>query len=176
MPSFESILPSEQDQSAPEYAQIIYESAKSSETIVGNYFKGENGIHSSPDHRKEMVNLIELLCHRKSYKDETCFLAVNIADRFLSIIASKKIQTPPHLLLAVTVTILAGKITESSVPSYDLTISLLPEFLQQKVEKDQFKILEGNILTLLEFSLHFNCPMFYMSRYARILGLDAEDY
>ena len=143
---------------------------------MGNYFSGELSLNSSPEHRKEMVNLIELLCHRKSYNDETCFLAVNIADRFLGVIATKRMQTPPYLLLAVTVTVLAAKITESSVPCYDLTVSLLPDFLQQKVTKDQFRILEGNILTLLEFSLHYNCPMLFMSRYARVLGLDSGDY
>ena len=123
-----------------------------------------------------MVNLIELLCSRKNYIDETSFLAVNIADRFLSLIAKRGVQTPSHVLLALTVTVLAAKITESSLPSFDFTANLLPEFLRQKVSKDQFKILEGNILTLLEFSLHHNCPMFYLSRFLRIYGLDSEEY
>ena len=80
------------------------------------------------------------------------------------------------MLLALTVTILAAKITESSLPSFEFTANLLPEFLRQKVSKDQFKILESNILTVLEFSLHFNCPMFYLSRFLRIFGLDSEEY
>ena len=144
--------------------------------MVGNYFTGEDALSTSPEHRREMVNLIELLCHRKNYHDETSFLAVNIADRFLSAVAKRSAQTPSHVLLALTVTVLAAKITESSLPCYDYTVSMLPEFLRQKVNKDQFKILEGNILTLLEFSLHYNCPMFYLSRYLRIFGLDAEEY
>ena len=176
MPAFENLLPSDREQSAPEYAQVIYDDAKRSETVVGNYFTGEDALSTSPEHRREMVNLIELLCHRKNYHDETSFLAVNIADRFLSAVAKRSAQTPSHVLLALTVTVLAAKITESSLPCYDYTVSMLPEFLRQKVNKDQFKILEGNILTLLEFSLHYNCPMFYLSRYLRIFGLDAEEY
>ena len=114
----------------------MYEDAKKSETIVGNYFTGENAIHSSPEHRKEMVNLIELLYIRKNYNEETFFLAVNIADRFLSLIAKRGVQTPSHVLLALTVTVIAAKITESSLPSFDFTADLLPEFLRQKVSKD----------------------------------------
>lgn len=60
------------------------------------------------------------------------------------------------------------------MPCYDLTVLLLPEFLQQKVQKSQFLTLELNILTLLEFDLKFNSPIFFLGRYLHLFGINEE--
>ena len=100
------------------------------ETVPGDYFEGkESTLHSSPDHRKEMVYLIDILCQKKEYRDETNFVAVNIADRYLAALADRGDQAPSHVLVGLTATLLAAKLNESIMPCYDLTALLLPEFL-----------------------------------------------
>ena len=82
------LIESRQDQTAPEYAQSIFKNALGQETAVGDYFDGSGSeLCSSPAHRKEMVYLVEILSHKKQYKEETVYLAVNIADRYMSIMA-----------------------------------------------------------------------------------------
>ena len=53
----------ENKQFAPEYAQRAYFHAMNTETTPGNYFAcQDSSLNTSPDHRKEMVYLIEILC------------------------------------------------------------------------------------------------------------------
>ena len=77
-------------------------------------------------------------------------------------------------MVGLTATLLAAKLNESIMPSYDLTVLLLPEFLQQKVSKSQFLTLEMNILTLLEFDLKYNSPIFFLGRYLHLFGIDED--
>ena len=76
-----------------------------------------------------MVYLIEILCQKKAYRDETNFVAVNIADRYLGALGDRGDQVPSHVLVGLTATLLAAKLNESVMPCYDLTALLLPEFL-----------------------------------------------
>ena len=56
----------ENRQFAPEYAQRAYFHAKNEEKIPGDYFAcQETSLNSSPEHRKEMVYLIEIICQKK---------------------------------------------------------------------------------------------------------------
>ena len=56
------------------------------ESVVGNYLQAKDGwkLDMNASHRKEMVCLIEKMHSLKSYRLETLYLAVNIADRYLS--------------------------------------------------------------------------------------------
>ena len=55
---------------------------------MGNYLEDDQSVlWTSPAHRKELVYLVEILSHKKSYREETVYLAVNIADRYMSIMA-----------------------------------------------------------------------------------------
>ena len=76
-----------------------------------------------------MVHLIEIVSTRKDYQIETFFLAVNIADRYLRTLTSKGITAPSHVLLGITVLIIAGKANESVRPCFEYTAMILPEGL-----------------------------------------------
>ena len=90
-----------------------------------------------------MVYLVEILSHKKQYGEETVYLAVNIADRYMSIMAERGEKPPCHVLIALTSTILAAKMTESVIPCFDYTASLLPEVLREKVQRADWKSLEN---------------------------------
>ena len=65
-----------------------------------------------------MVQLIEQISHIKEYGEETLFLAVNIADRYLALMAVLHNQTPSLIELAVISIMLAAKMNEHLSPSY----------------------------------------------------------
>lgn len=79
------------------------------------------------------------------------------------------------MLIALTTTILAAKMNESVVPSFEYTASLLPGVLLQKVSKAQWKSLEYEILALLDFELKFDSPVLFLNRFIHVLGLEAID-
>ena len=60
-----------------------------------------------------MVILIETLQQMKEYKDDTLYLAVSLADRYLSVLTNQKVEksTCP-VILAVTCLLLAAKVEE----------------------------------------------------------------
>ena len=47
---------------------------------IGNY-TGSNSI--SAQQRRKLISIIEVLHRRKGYKEETLFIAVSVADRYL---------------------------------------------------------------------------------------------
>ena len=160
---------------APEYAQQAYEHAVKKEVAIGDYFSECPLFESSPAHRKEMILLIELLNTKKSYKLETFFLAVNIADRYLQALARQGAEAPSHVLLAVTAIMIAGKHNESMRPCFDYTALALPELLRDKVSLQQFINLEIRILNLLQFDLTFDSPLFFLDRFLHLFGLDMKN-
>ena len=160
---------------APEYAQQAYEHAVKKEVAIGDYFSECPLFESSPAHRKEMILLIELLNTKKSYKLETFFLAVNIADRYLQALARQGAEAPSHVLLAVTAIMIAGKNNESMRPCFDYTALALPELLRDKVSLQQFINLEIHILNLLQFDLTFDSPLFFLDRFLHLFGLDMKN-
>ena len=64
-----------------------------------------------------MVQLIEQIHNMKNYRMETLFLAVNIADRYLALLAVLHSQTPSLIELAVISIMLAAKLNEHLSPS-----------------------------------------------------------
>ena len=63
------------------------------EHAVGNYLEAKDGwkLDMNASHRKEMVCLIEKMHRLKSYRLETLYLAVNIADRYLSRVKEQRL-------------------------------------------------------------------------------------
>ena len=86
--------------------------------LIGDYtaapcFAEKNFIHL----RNTMVKLIEELHLIKGYRELTLFLAVNIADKFLALLARRG-QTPPRIIsLAVSSLLLAVKFNEPICPN-----------------------------------------------------------
>ena len=72
-----------------------------------------------------MVQLIEQIHHIKSYREETLFLAVSIADRYLALLAVLHSQTPSLIELGVISIMLAAKLNEHLSPSYYNIIKII---------------------------------------------------
>ena len=74
-----------------------------------------------------MVLLIEFLCEEKKYKTETLYLAVSLADRFISKTLCQNLNMPDLVTLAATSLLMAAKIEEPIEPSFNRIIKLLKQ-------------------------------------------------
>lgn len=71
-------------QIAPEYSQHIYVIQLTKEAAIGNYMNIPNcSLKILNDTRTHMILLVEELVRLKGYNDETLYLAISIADRYL---------------------------------------------------------------------------------------------
>ena len=61
----------------------------------------------------------------KGYREETLFLAVNIADNYLALQAKEEDETPSLIELAVISVLLAAKVNEHESPSYYNMIKII---------------------------------------------------
>lgn len=105
---------------------MIYQTAKSSEYAIGNYFAEEEcQLDVTEEARYTMVQLIEQIHQMKGYRYETLFLAVNIADRYLAMLAVLHKETPSLIELGVISIMLAAKTNEHLAPSYYNIIKII---------------------------------------------------
>ena len=72
-----------------------------------------------------MVQLIEQIHHMKNYREETLFLAVNIADRYLALFAVFHTSTPSLIEVGVICLMLAVKMNEHLSPSFYNVINII---------------------------------------------------
>jgi hypothetical protein len=70
-----------------------------------------------------MVNLINELHNKKEYRPETAFIAVSVADRYLSVLERR--QYPNLDVLAVISLLLAAKLEQHIKPNFKRMISML---------------------------------------------------
>lgn len=71
-------------QIAPEYSQHIYSIQLTKESAIGNYLNIPYcSLKILNDTRQHMILLVEELVRLKDYNEETLYLAISIADRFL---------------------------------------------------------------------------------------------
>ena len=97
-------------QTAPEYAQHAYLSMLKRERAIGNYFElPRNSLRISAQDRESMISLIQELHRVKGYAEDTFYLAVSIADRYLTVLATKGKKAPNLIQLATISILLAAK-------------------------------------------------------------------
>ena len=84
-------------QTAPEYSQLAYLSMIKKDKAIGNYFEKNSNLRIEPEDRESMVSLIQELHRVKEYSEETFYIAVCVADRYLSVLAERG-QTAPNLI------------------------------------------------------------------------------
>lgn len=160
-------------QFAPEYSNTTYLAMINKEYAIGNYLSAPNcSLDMSNCHRRNWVILIEHLHLIKQYKLETLYLAVSIADRYLSKLAKTGKPSPCSETLAVTSILVAAKVEEPISPSVNIMRSLLEEFFDITLEKQNMLDMERQILLVLEFSVHHVSPISLMERYLRIFDID----
>ena len=119
-----------------------------------------------------MVMLIEYMNNYKSYKLETLYLAVSLADRYLVNIAVQGEQAPCLITLGMTCLLIAAKLEEPVSPSYKILIRTMNDLHKANVQKRDLLRLEEKILIALEFSCHHISPIPFLERYFRIFGID----
>ena len=146
----------ERRQTAPEYAQLAYESMLQNEKPIGNYLVSEykrKCLKIETIDRESMVALMQELHRIKKYHVETLFLAVSIADRFLSKLARSKFCAPNLVQLATVSLLMAAKMMEHINPCFEIMISILPETLRAMVSRSKLIRLEAIIVRTLDFNL-----------------------
>lgn len=146
-----------------------------SERAIGNYFElPKNSLRISPQDRESMVSLIQELHRVKGYAEDTFYLAVSIADRYLTVLATKGQKAPNLIQLATISILLAAKMYQHMNPCFDMMIERLPTLLREQVTREQLIGLEELIIRALDFDLQHDGPLPFLERYQRVLGIDVE--
>jgi len=113
-----------------------------------------------------MVQLIEQIHQMKGYSEETLFLAVNIADRYLAMLSVLHTLTPSLIELAVISILLAAKINEHESPSYYNMIRIINGQQKKKlIFKSNLLAIEGKVVRALSFELHSISTLFFIERF-----------
>ena len=112
-----------------------------------------------------MIALIEDLHGKKNYKEETLFLAVSIADRYLVNLCVQKKQPPCLTSLAVISLLLGAKLEQPMHPSFNIMLKLLKETQNVTIDKKVILQMETEILKSLQFSMHFISPVPFLERF-----------
>lgn len=103
---------------------------------------------------------------------ETLFLAVDIADRYLALLAVLHTVSPSLIELGVICIMLAAKINEHLSPSYYNIIKIINSQQQKKLlYRSSLLNIESKVLNALCFDLHSDTMLFFLERYQRIFGL-----
>lgn len=109
----------------------------------------------------------------KGYRWETLFLAVNIADRYLALLAVLHSVTPSLIELGVISIMLAAKLNEHLSPSYYNIIKIINSQQKKKLlYRSNLLAIEGKVLRSLSFDLHSTTILFFIERYQRIFRLE----
>lgn len=119
-----------------------------------------------------MVQLIEQIHQMKGYREETLFLAVNIADRYLAMLSVLHNLTPSLIELAVISILLAAKINEHESPSYYNMIKIINGQQKKKlIFRSNLLAIEAKVLRSLTFEMHSITILFFIERFQRIFHL-----
>ena len=119
------------------------------EIVIGDY-TSNSPIGITRDYRESVVSLIRTLHRLKRYRSETFFLAVSIADRYLSTLTS---ELPYLALLSITSLLMAAKLNEPFNPSFAAMNQLLITQFKFSLERSHFITLESKIIFALEFDM-----------------------
>ena len=161
-------------QFAPEYSICLYDQLLKQEITLGDYTSKSHFAKVTSLRRRQMVTLIEDLHYKKGYSEETLFIAVGLADRYLINILVQEIDAPCLVDLAVTCLLVAAKLNQHLRPKFDLMNDLLESFYDISVEKQDFIRLEKDLLMKLNFDLQFSTPISFLERFERLFDLDCE--
>ena len=89
-----------------------------------------------------MVSLIQELHRVKGYAEDTFYLAVSVADRYLTILATQGKKAPNLIQLATISILMAAKMYQHMNPCFDMMIERLPNLLRKQVTREQCIVLE----------------------------------
>lgn len=101
-------------------------------------------------------------------------MAVSIADRYLTVLATKGLKAPNLIQLSTVSILLAAKMYQHMNPCFDMMIERLPSLLRKQVTRQQLICLEESIIRALDFDLQNDGPLPFLERFQRVLGIDIE--
>jgi len=160
-------------QFAPEFSQDAYKAMLKQEFHIGDYTAHPNAPQElSEEARGHMVTLLEELNFLKRYKEETLYLALSIADRYLVRVTVAQTVPPCLITLAVVATLIAAKIEQPISPSFIRMAHLVKEEWGVEISKKELIDLEDRVLLTLDFELHHVSPLPFLDRFLRLYGLD----
>lgn len=145
------------------------------DVAIGDYFEfGDENFGIKKDTRESMIKLMERLCDIKAYKEDTLYLSISLADRYLLYLAKANKPAPVLVSLGAITVFIAAKLNETPCPSLDLIIDII-RFKQKKPDWKQKLIdLEEKIIKALQFNLMLPTQMGFLDRYLRIFGMDKQ--
>ena len=135
-------------QFAPEYAQSIYGHMLTKEHPAGDYVAGLGQYRAeiSEENRRDMVKILSSLQQVKKYRIATLYLATNMCDRFLASFSRRGHKAPCLIKLAVASILLAAKIEQPVIPSFNKMIKLVNSAWRIIITKQELVVLEANLI------------------------------
>lgn len=122
--------------------------------------------------RETMVYLIEEIHSLKGYREQTFYLAVAIADRYLKEVAVRGLSAPKIVPLGMVALLLAAKVNESMIPNFKNMVYLINIRQRNLLSLEDLIGLEREILTRLDFGIHLETPDNFLDRYSQLFHLD----
>ena len=119
-----------------------------------------------------MVTVIIEVHRIKEYKEETLYVAINLADRYLALLTILGQTSPCLIRLAFVCILIAAKLEEPIQPSFNRMIRLIKTEYNFETNKEELVHLEHQVIAMLDWDLYIATPIFFLERYQRIFGVD----
>ena len=114
------------------------------EKMNGDYISDpQNSVTVTEDIRIYMVTVIIEVHRIKNYKEETLYLAINLADRYLYSLASYQQPSPCLIKLSFVCILMAAKLEESVQPSFNRMVRLVKSEWNYETTKEELVELES---------------------------------
>ena len=119
-----------------------------------------------------MVTVMMEIHRLKNYREETLYLALSIADRFLAKLLENGESSPCLIHLAFVSILMAAKLEEPIQPSFKRMATLAKNEWEFDTKVHDLIALEARIIRTLDWNLLYAGPLFFLERFLRLFGLD----
>ena len=121
-----------------------------------------------------MITVILEIQKFKNYKEETLFLAISLADRYLAKLMQIGQHSPCLIHLSFVCILMAAKMEEPMQPSFNQMVCLAQKEWNFTMTRQQLVEMEVSIIHVLDFDLNRPSPIFFLERFQRLFGLTEE--
>lgn len=153
-------------QAMPEIAYEVYRNTLQKECAIGDYINvPENSVRITEEVRLYMITVIIEVHRIKNYKEETLYLACNLADRYLALLTILQRPSPCLIRLAFVCILMAAKLEEPIQPSFNRMVRLVASEWNFETTKEEIVEMESQVIKTLDWDLHMLGPIFFLERY-----------
>ena len=103
-------------------------------------------------------------------------MSVSIADNYLTKLAMTNQKAPCLVTLGVASLFLAAKLEQPKEPDLVTFLYYLEDKHNVLIKRSDLIDFESRLITELEFRIRFVTPFDFLSRFSRLLEIDAENY